>query len=136
MLHLTLCCSAALLVAIAAFPGVWGREPEESGVHVDTSKALFLRDRRDIATQKGIHKVGRDTVVDIISEKTSSSSSVLHAGGEGRRERRSGDDAVHSRSRRATSYSSSDAAAIVATHNDGRGRVTPEAANMKTMVSY
>eukprot|EP00057_Strongylocentrotus_purpuratus_P005109 XP_003730238.1 PREDICTED: uncharacterized protein LOC593642 isoform X1 [Strongylocentrotus purpuratus] len=135
MLHLTLCCSAALLVTIASFPGVWGREPEESGVHVDTSKALFLRDRRDIATQKGIHKVGRDTIVDIISEKTSSSSSVVHAGGERGRGRRSGDDAGQSRSRRAvtTSYSSSDAAAIVATHNDGRGRVTPEAANMKTM---
>ncbi|XP_041453877.1 uncharacterized protein LOC121407037 isoform X2 [Lytechinus variegatus] len=136
MSPLTDCRRIILLFTIVFSPGVWGTELEEKRVNVDTSKALYFRETRDLSAQNRVHRVGQGTIIGVVYERTSSSSSASfgNVGGEERRLRRESDDAGRHRSRRSTDFSSMDEDAIVAKHNEGRSMVSPEAANMKTMV--
>ncbi|XP_072168970.1 uncharacterized protein [Diadema setosum] len=108
--------------AVAAF----GLEHGDD-VRVDTSKALYFREVDSHVERRSIHRVNRDTVVDLPKTLWSSSSTSM-------RIRRSHEaEFVHSRKRRSTDFTTADAEAIVAKHNEGRGMVSPEAADMKMM---
>ncbi|XP_071488199.1 uncharacterized protein [Diadema antillarum] len=109
--------------AVAAF----GLEHGDD-VRVDTSKALYFRDVDSHVERRSIHRVNRDTVVDLPKTLWSSSSSTSM-----RIKRSHEAEIVHSRKRRSTDFTTADAEAIVAKHNEGRGMVSPEAADMKRM---